>query len=431
MPAVLHPRRPARQRAAETSLEQALELVLDAAAPLPAEPVELAEALGRALASDVTAERPLPPFDSSAMDGFAVRAVDLAAAGDDSGRGGPVAPTRLRVVGESRAGHPARLALREGEAVAISTGAMLPAGADAVVRVERTRREPDAGTVEVLEAVARGADVRRSGEDVAAGAVALRRGERIGPAQLGLLAALGRAEPLCAQRPRMALLTTGDELRDPGEDAGRPGSVVDANGWTLAALARAEGARVLRRERVGDDREATRAAIVAAAADADLLVLCGGVSVGAHDHVRPCLAELGARESFWGLALKPGHPTWHGTLGERRVPVLGLPGNPVSAMVVFLLLGAPALRAMQGRPIRERPTARLDGGWRKPPGRAHAVRCTLSAREDGWHARPTGPQGSHVLSSMAAADALAVVPAETTELPDAARVRIEPLARCW
>lgn len=448
MPAVLH--RPSRSpRAAETGLEDARSLVLEAIAPLPAEPVALQDALGRVLAQDVVAERALPGFDSSAMDGYAVRAADLASV-----------PARLPVIGESRAGHPATVALSGGDAVAISTGAMLPRGADAVVRVERTRQSegpavvdvvdavapgadvPHAGedaptgapAVDVLGAVAPGADIRRAGEDVAAGAVALRRGEPIGPAQLGLLAALGCAMPRCARVPRVSLLLTGDELSDPG-DHDRPGSVVDANGWTVGALARQTGARVTRRERVGDDPIATRAAIAAAAEDADLVVLCGGVSVGAHDHVRPSLASLGARERFWGLALKPGHPTWFGTLGERCVPVLGLPGNPVSAMVVFTLLAGPALRAMRGERERgqgrERPTALLDGGWRKPPGRAHALRCTLAAHEDGWHARPLGRQGSHMLSSMAAADALALVPADASDLPDGARVQIEPLARCW
>lgn len=492
MPSVLH--RPSRAPwAGETDLEDALALVLDTIPELAAEPVALEDALGRVLAQDAIASRALPGFDSSAMDGYALRAADLASV-----------PARLRLIGESRAGHPANVSLSEGEAVAISTGAMLPRGADAVVRLERTRRgdetsladavgvnfepvrregdaacadsldsiapgadvrstdedggEPtgqadslnsvasgadlrcageDGGAqvapaVEVLDAVAPGADVRRAGEDVAIGAIALRRGEPIGPAQLGLLAALGCAAPLCARVPRVSLLVTGDELRNP-DDPDRPGGVVDVNGWTIAALAQQAGARTTWRERVADDPAATRDAVAAAARDADLVVLCGGVSVGAHDHVRPSLAALGAHELFWGLALKPGHPTWFGTLGERRVPVLGLPGNPVSAMVVFTLLAGPALRTMRGEreQERERPSALLDGGWRKRPGRAHALRCALRAREDGWHVRPLAHQGSHVLSSMAAADALAIIPTAASELPDGGRVQIEPLARCW
>jgi molybdopterin molybdotransferase len=231
---------------------------------------------------------------------------------------------------------------------------------------------------------------------------------RIGPAELGMLASLGRGEATCARVPRVSVLVTGDELLGPGA-TDRPGAVRDSNSHTIAALTRRAGGEVLRRATVGDDARDTTAAIAEAVADSDVVVLCGGVSVGAHDHVRPALQALGAEQRFWGLALKPGHPTWFGTLDGALV--FGLPGNPVSAMVTFVLLAAPALRALQGATAaRERLSAALDGGYSKPPGRAHALRCRVSAREDGWHVRPTGPQGSHVLSSMLAADALAIIP---------------------
>ena len=398
-------------------LDDAVRMVLAALPPLPSETCELDSALGRVLAQDIVAERPLPPFDGSAMDGFAVRAADVAGAREAE-------PVVLRLVDESRAGRPAQATLGEGQAIAISTGAIIPAGADAVVRVERTRR--DDASVHVLEEVAAGEQVRRAGEDVQAGTTVLQRGVTLGPAQLGVLASVGRAQVRCARAPRVSLLVTGDELLAAGERA-RPGTIGDSNSYSLAALARCAGAEVLGSEVVGDDERATRAAIAAAAHDADTVVICGGVSVGAHDHVRASLRALGATQAFWGLALRPGHPMWFGTLNGR--PVFGLPGNPVSAMVTFVLLAGPALRAMQGAPqARARSTARLDGGYDKPAGRAHALRCRLSEREDGRHVAPTGPQGSHVLSSMLAADALALIPSQTTRVAPAERVEIEPLA---
>jgi molybdopterin molybdotransferase len=399
-------------------IDDARRRVLDAIAPLATVALELDSALGRVIGEDIAAERPLPAFDGSAMDGFAVRAADLAGARDSD-------PIALRVVGESRAGHPAQATLEGGQAITISTGAMIPAGADAVVRVERTRRED--GVVHVLEQVAPGEQVRRAGEDVQAGTIVLARGATLGPAGLGVLAALGRAQVRCARAPRVCVLVTGDELLAAGEQA-RPGAVRDSNSHTIAALARCAGADVLRSVVVGDDAHSTRSAIAQAAEDSDAVVICGGVSIGAHDHVRPSLDALGARKAFWGLALRPGHPTWFGTL--HGLPVFGLPGNPVSAMVTFVLLVGPALRAMQGAPpVQKRATAVLDDSYEKPAGRAHAVRCRLSVREDGWHAQPTGPQGSHVLTSMLAADALAIVPSAATRVEAGERVEIEPLAR--
>jgi molybdopterin molybdotransferase len=404
---------------AQVEVEEARRRVLRACTPLPAVALELDAALGRVLAEDVAAEQPLPAFASSAMDGYAVRSEDVERASDAS-------PIDLAVVGESRAGRPADERLREGQAVAISTGAAVPDGADAVVRLERTR--PCDGAVGILERVAAGAQIRGAGEDVAAGERVLARGTPLGPPELGMLAALGRESVRCAAPPRLGLLVTGDELLETGEPQ-RPGAVRDSNSHSIAALARDAGAQLSHRATVKDEPAVTRAAIARAAEGCDVLVICGGVSVGTHDHVRPALAELGARETFWGLALRPGHPTWFGTL--KRQLVFGLPGNPVSAMVTFVLLVAPALAAMQGaRPRASALTALLDGGYRKPAGRTHAVRCRLRAREDGWHAAPTGPQGSHIISSMLHADALAMIPSADTEVPPGGRVRIEPL-RPW
>ena len=253
----------------------------------------------------------------------------------------------------------------------------------------------------------------------------LERGTLLGPAELGVLASLGRGSAPCARRPRVAILVSGDELLGADEHS-RPGAIHDSNSLSISALARCAGAEVVGLARISDDADAVRAAIERAALDVDVLVICGGVSVGAHDHVRSSLGQLGAQTAFWGLALKPGRPAWFGTLGG--VPVFGLPGNPVSAMVTFVLLVGPALRALLGRRARApRMTAVLDGDYEKAPGRAHAVRCRLHERPDGWHAVPTGPQDSHVLSSMLGADALAFVPSGVSRVAAGERVEIEPL----
>jgi molybdopterin molybdotransferase len=398
-----------------TEIDEARRLVLERVVPLESEPVAVAEALGRVLAEWVTSADPVPGFDNSAMDGYAVRAADTTASGGE--------PARLIVVGESRAGHPAGRPLAAGEAIAISTGAMLPAGADAVVRVEDT----DAGAerVEIRVAVQPGRDIRRAGEDIEEGEVVLAPGTEIGPAEAGVLVSVGRGEVACARRPRVTLLTTGDELQEPGEPL-RPGAIRNSNAYSVAGLTERSGALLESVEIVPDDRETTEAAL-GRALSGEIAVISGGVSVGPHDHVRPALAALDAEEVFWGVALRPGKPTWFGV----RDPTLifGLPGNPVSAMVTFLLFVRPAIRAMLGaaEDKARHTTAILDQDYPKQPGRAHLVRCRLELREDGWHARPTKDQGSHVLTSMLGADALAIIPTAAGGVAAGERVEIELL----
>jgi molybdopterin molybdotransferase len=398
-----------------TEIEEARRLVLDRVVPLEAEPVALTDALGRVLAEPVTSADAVPGFDNSAMDGYAVRAADTA-----SGNRG----ARLRVVDESRAGHPAQRRLAEGEAFAISTGAMVPEGADAVVRVEDT----DAGAqeVEIRVEVEVGRDIRRAGEDIAAGDAVLAAGDEIGPAEAGVLVSVGRGEVACARRPRVNLLTTGDELQEPGEPL-RPGAIRNSNAYSVSGLIRRSGAVLGTVEMVPDDRDATANAL-ARALTGDVVVISGGVSVGPHDHVRPTLAALGAEEVFWGVALRPGKPTWFGVAPSGCL-VFGLPGNPVSAMVTFLLFVRPAIRAMLGAsPTHaDRATAVLDSDYPKQPGRAHVVRCRLELSDDGWHATPTKDQGSHVLTSMLGADALAIIPTTSGTVRAGERVEIELL----
>ncbi len=380
----------------------ARELLLAEARVTEGEPVPLAECLGRVSAEPVRAAVSLPGFDNSAMDGYAVRAGDLA---DGEGP--------LRIVGESRAGVPAAVAVGAGEAVRISTGAALPAGADAVVPVEQAR-EQDGAMVATATPVAAGAHVRRAGEDLEAGAVALAAGTRIGAAELGVLAGAGVPEVVCARRPRLVVLTGGDELLAPGE-AVAPGQIFDSNRFSLVAMGREAGAEASFGGGMADSLEATRAAIEGALG-ADLLVLCGGVSVGRHDHVKEALAELGVEQLFWRVALRPGGPTWGGVLrrpGGRPTLVFGLPGNPVSAQVTFRLFVQPALLATSGRdPEPRRASATLGADVRGLAKRDVYLRCRLEPGPDGWRALPTGErQGSHILTSMLGADCLAVIPA--------------------
>jgi molybdopterin molybdotransferase len=397
-------------------IETARRIVLEHARTLGTEEVPLRRALGRVLAEDVESREAIPPFDNSAMDGYALRAEDTRAAS-------AAHPLRLRVVDESRAGRPASSSAGEGEAIAISTGAAMPAGCDAVVRIEQV----DAldGAIEIEAPVDPGRDVRRAGDDIEPGELVLRRGTVLGPAELGVMASLGLARATCGRRPRVGVLTTGDELSEPGSDLG-PGEIHDANAYTVPALAATAGAEVVATERARDEDASTIEAI-RPLLEADVVVICGGVSVGEHDHVRPALERLGIDERFWGVALRPGRPTWFG-LAPRGPLVFGLPGNPVSAVVTFLLFVRPALLvAAGGDPATTRTTAVLDLPYEKRPGRAHAVRVRLETREDGWHARPTKEQASHVLTSMLGADALAFIPADSGDVPVGERVEVELL----
>ncbi len=403
--------------------------MLGATAALGTEDVAVEDALGRVLAEEVRTAGDVPPFDNSAMDGFAVTA-------GEAGR-------TLRIVGEARAGAPSARPVGPEQAVRVSTGAAVPVGTEAVVPVEQAE-EVD-GMLRPTAAAAPGAHVRRAGEDVPAGTVVLGTGTRLGAAQLGVAAGAGRATVRCHLVPRVAVLVTGDELRPPGA-ALEPGQIHESNGLTLGALAEQAGARVVRRTYVPDDALATRDAVQGALEEADVVVVSGGVSVGPHDHVKGALGALGVTERFWGVALRPGKPTWFGT--REATLVFGLPGNPVSAMVTFVLFARPALLAQQGAsPHARRTGARLAEAVERLPGRDHAMRVRLSPEErppggppptarsarppsaasgTPW-AIPTGPQGSHQLTSMLHADGLALVPAGEGELPTGTEVTVELL----
>jgi molybdopterin molybdotransferase len=404
------------------SVAEAREAVLARiAGPLEAEPVPLERALGRVLAAEAVAREDVPGFDNSAMDGFAVRASDTDGAG-------PGSPVTLRIAEESRAGVPAERAVRAGEAFRISTGGVLPEGADAVIRIEEVADRGGEITFEVDAAPGR--DIRRAGEDIRAGDTILRAGAVLGAAELGVLASLGVPEPPCARRPRLALVCTGDELLSP-EEPMRPGGVRNSNAQTIPALARGAGAEVISNERCPDDPGATRDALERGL-DADIAVVCGGVSVGPHDHVKDAFTALGVEQEFWGVALRPGRPTWFGVRGQgpgaRGALAFGLPGNPVSAFVTFVLFVRPALRALAGAdPGTDSAMATLASPVPRLPNRDQAVRCGLELTDDGWVATPTGPQASHILTSMLGADALALVEAGPEPAPAGERVRVQLL----
>jgi molybdopterin molybdotransferase len=389
------------------TISEARNTVLAAVRPLAAERVAVAAALDRVLAEDVRAAGDVPPFPCSAMDGYAVLA-------------GP-APRTLRVTGESRAGTPAERHLAEGEAIRISTGAAVPAGATAVIRQEDVELEGE--QVHLKAAVGPGENIRGAGEDMAAGTTILTAGTRLRPAELGASVAAGAGAVTVTRRPRVHVLCTGDELREPGEPLG-PGEIHNSNGTMLVSLAARSGALTAPPGRLADDRAATEAALGDALARADALVISGGVSVGPHDHVKPALVALGVEERFWRVALQPGGPTWFGTHGEKLV--FGLPGNPVSAYVTFSLFARPALDALQG--ARVEPLAAAEATLGAPIARnrqrEQAVRVRLERRDGGVVAHPNGPQGSHMMSSLLGADALAMIPPGEGELPEGTAVKL-------
>jgi molybdopterin molybdotransferase len=388
------------------TLDEAQRLVLERVQALPSERVPLELAAGRVLAEPARAAVDLPPFASSAMDGFAVRAADT--------------PGTLPIVARVAAGRPAPRALEAGEAMGIATGGVVPEGADAVVPVEYVYE--NANTVELREAAEPGSNVRPQGGDLGAGDEVVPAGARLGPGQLGALAAAGVAEVVCGAVPRAAVLATGTELRRPGEPLG-PGEVYEANGLILETQLRSAGASVERLAAVADDEDAHREAI-ARGLEHDVLVTSGGVSVGPHDLVRAVEAELGVEEVFWRVAVKPGKPVSFGVRGQTLV--FGLPGNPVSSLVGVELFVRPAVLALQGHgePLPRFEPGTLTAALRRSPARDQLVRArrrtTAGAAVE---LEPLTGQESHMIARAAAADALALVPRGDGELPPGSTVR--------
>jgi molybdopterin molybdotransferase len=380
------------------SIEHAQRLILERVRPLPVEPVEVAEVAGRVAAEPVRAGVDLPPFPSSAMDGFAVRAAD--------------APGELPVVFRIAAGQPSPRPLAAGEAMGIATGGVVPQGADAVIPVEYVVDHDN--SVEIPEAVDVGANVRPAGGDVAAGEVVIPAGTVLAAAQVGAAAAAGAGEVVCGKRPQAAVLATGSELQLPGRPLA-PGQVYEANSVMLAAALADAGAVVQRLVSVADDEEAHRRALERGL-EADVLVTSGGVSVGPHDLVRGALRALGVEEVFWGVAVKPGKPISFGV--RDGTLVFGLPGNPVSSLVGYELFVRPALLALQGA---TEPLPRFDRGVlaqpvRRNPFRDELIRARREVGETAVQLEPLRGQESHMIARAAGADSLVLVEAGEGEL---------------
>ena len=408
------------------SVDEALERILSYFDRLEPEERPVPDALGQVLAEDVESTLDIPPLDNTAMDGYAVRAADTEGASEAN-------PVRLRVSGELAAGYIYDGEVTPGSAVRIMTGAPIPRGADAIVPFEETDEsttgsDREFGTfakatseVGILKAARLGANIRRAGEDVGSGTLVLPQGTVLRPAQIGVLASLGRATVRVIRRPLVAILSTGDELLQPGQPV-EPGKIYDSNAYSVAAMVRESGG-IPRTLGIATDTVDALTAKIGEGLDADMLITSAGVSRGDYDVVKEVLAKEGDID-FWTVRMKPGKPLAFGAFpaGDRKVPHIGLPGNPVSSMITFELFGRPAIFKMLGKGGWQRPTVRAVAEERivNTDGRRVYARAIVSQRDGRYYASLTGPQGSGILTSMAQANALAVVPEEvaTVEVGD-------------
>ncbi len=403
-----------------STVDEHVERVLESLVPLPPYDQPLLEAMGLPVCEDITAPMDLPSFDNSAMDGYAVYFDDVATASTDH-------PVHLPVVGEMAAGQTRLFALSPGTSVRIMTGAPVPQGADAVVPVEWT--DGGVATVRITQAPVRGQHVRRRGEDVQVGDVLLEDGTLLGPRQLGLLASVGRSQVRSRPRPRVVIMSTGSELREPGSPLGHD-SIYDANSYMLAAAARNAGAIAYRVGIVSDDPSEFRDALSDQLVRADMVVTSGGVSKGAYDVVKEVLAELGT-VSFGEVAMQPGKPQGFGFVGEDATPIITLPGNPVSSYVSFEVFVVPAIRRMMGRVPYRRPMVRAltSVGFSSAPDRRQFVRAHFEIDGKGAHVTPVGGHGSHLMGDLSEANALIVVPEDVTGVAPGSQVQVLVLDR--
>jgi molybdopterin molybdotransferase len=395
------------------TLTNALKCVLESVNKLDVETVKLEKSLGRVLAEDVRANRDQPPCDVSAMDGYALRSADLVNA-----------PATLTITEDIKAGDMPQLIVQAGQCARIMTGAPVPGGADAVTRVEDTEALSDS-RVKILRAVSAGNDIRRLGENMRNGEVVLSAGTEITPGVIGILATVKRAQLQVTRRPRVAILSTGDELEDMDEPVD-PNKIPNSNSYALMAQVQALGIEPVLLGIARDD-PAELAEYLQRGLHFDVLLVSGGSSVGVHDYVRPTMESLGVKMLFWRVAMKPGHPLAFGTTSKSAV--FGLPGNPVSSMVCFEEFVAPALRQMMGhtRLYRRTVSARLSHAVKMRPGRTEFIRVMLSRDESGYVATSTGTQSSGVSLSMARADGLLVASSTSNGLVAGEAVTVQLL----
>lgn len=398
------------------TVQEALDTILKEVAPLSLESVRLEDALGRTLGEDVRARWPNPMWNNSAMDGYAVRSVDTLGASEEN-------PVRLKVIYDLPAGSVAKQAVGSGEAVRIMTGAPMPDGADGVIMVEKTGAAPDNGVL-IRAIVKPGEHVRECGEDFKKHDVVVKKGAVIRPAETAMLAATGAPFVFVYKRPRVAVVSTGDELVDISQTP-PPGKITNSNGYMLAALVAECGAEPIQLGIARDNRESLLEKLEQAA-EADCIVSSGGVSVGDFDFVKDVLKELGSRMIFWKVAMKPGKPLAFGVIGGK--PAFGLPGNPVSSMVAFEQFVRPALFKMSGRAGIERAalSARLEKDLRIKPGRVNFIRATMTIDETGINVTPLAGQGSALLTTMVAANSYIIVPKESEGFKKGDMVKVQP-----
>jgi molybdopterin molybdotransferase len=390
---------------------------IDVIAPLD---LQLLDAHGCILAESVMADHDLPMFDNSSMDGYAVRLADVASASEAT-------PVQLPVVGDIAAGSRPTYTVQPGMSVRIMTGAPVPPGAEAVVPLEWT----DGGIagVTITRAPVEGQHIRRAGEDVARGQLILEAGARLGPGQVGLLAAVGRDRVVVRPRPRVVIISTGSELVEPG-DTTEPGQIHESNSYILTAAAREAGATVFRVGIVPDDDRSLMNAIEDQLIRADLVLTSGGVSVGAYDVVKEVLSRLGT-VAFQGVAMQPGKPQGFGTIGPDATPIITLPGNPVSSYVSFEVFVRPVIRRMLGVSPLHRPTVKAlcAEGFSSPGGKRQFARGWFDSTDGSYVVRPVGGAGSHLVGDLAHSNCLIVVPEDVTEVPEGGTVDVMVLER--
>lgn len=399
----------------DIGVEQALDIVLKSVGTMQAVSRPILDCLGLVLAEDVAADMDIPPFHNSAMDGYAVIAADTAGASRER-------PVSLKVIADLPAGYPPPPLVKPGEAVRIMTGAPMPPGTDAVAR--REDADEDGDTVWIRRPVSAGEDVRYAGEDVRSGEVILHRGTLLRPAEIGMLATLGRRSALVVRPPRVAVLTTGDELVEPGDPV-PPGKIRNSNLYSISAQVKASGGEPMPLG-VARDTVQELEQKIEQAAEADMLITSGGVSVGNYDVVKEVLASRG-EIAFWKVKMRPGSPVTFGLL--RGKPMFGLPGNPTASMVAFEQFVRPAILKMAGRrALRRREVeATLEEGVKNRVGVRNFIRAIATEEAGGWRVRPAGSQGSGILRSMVRANALLVVPEAVGRLEAGEKVRVQLL----
>ncbi len=397
------------------TVESALEIILKEIRPLPLESVDICSALGRVIGEDVTSRSGNPPWDNSAMDGYALRASDARGASGEN-------PVKLSVLYDLPAGSTPKGAVGAGQAVRIMTGAPVPEGADAVVMVEKT--ESGDGFVLIKAEPRAGENIRKAGEDFKSGDVVISKGSLIRPAEVSMLATVGSPFVMVHKRPRVAVISTGDELCDISEAPGF-GKISNSNGYALAALAASSGAVPVQLGIARDTKESLRDKLTAALS-ADCIISSGGVSVGDYDFVKDVLKDMGSSMMFWKVAMKPGKPLAFGVIGGK--PAFGLPGNPISSMVAFEQFVRPTLLKMAGRRslFRQAFKAELTKDIKIKPGRMNFIRAELKSDVGGFTVTPLDGQGSGMIMTMVRANSFVIVPQDSSGFNKGEVVKVQP-----